>query len=392
MDIEQKFTLGGFDAIFDSVIPKVDKKIQEDIIEDDINDSLDDDELKNILKNSKDPISDKLSTKKKDGDEPEEEEDDLEPEEDIEDEPKSKSKKIKTKDEEPVEDNDDPDDIDTESSIVTNFFDSLAEKLGWELSDEDEKPKDVETLIKYFQDVIEEESKPEYASDEIEALDAYVKQGGDLKDYLTIDAELDIDNIDITDEDNQKVVVKKLLKEKGFSDARISKMITKYEDAGILEDEATDAIEDLKEINQSKKEQLLKEQKKEYEAQVQRQQEFCSNVVDGIKGLKDIRGIAIPEKDKRVLIEYILKPDSDGKTKYQKDYAKNGVKGLIESAYFTMNADKLVESAKRAGSKSAIDKFKQSLKNNSVNTKSKTVRSASSSDSIWDNVARHLRV
>ena len=54
-------------------------------------------------------------------------------------------------------------------------------------------------------------------------------------------------------------MVKKLLKEKGFSDARISKMITKYEDAGILEDEATDAIEDLKEINQSKKEQLLKE-------------------------------------------------------------------------------------------------------------------------------------
>ena len=36
MDIEQKFTLGGFDAIFDSSIPKVDKKIQEDIIEDDI--------------------------------------------------------------------------------------------------------------------------------------------------------------------------------------------------------------------------------------------------------------------------------------------------------------------------------------------------------------------
>ena len=53
-----------------------------------------------------------------------------------------------------------------------------------------------------MQDVIEEESKPEYASDEIEALDAYVKQGGDLKDYLTIDTELDIDNIDITDEDN----------------------------------------------------------------------------------------------------------------------------------------------------------------------------------------------
>lgn len=390
MDIEQKFTLGGFDAIFDSFSPEVKTKKQEDIVDNDENDTIDDEELDNIRKNSKDPISEKLS-KKKVEEEIEDEDIEIEEEEDVK-ETKSKTKKTKKEDEIIDEDIVEDDDTDVESSVVTSFFDSLAEKLGWELNEEDEKPKDVEALIKYFQDVIEEESKPEYASEEIEALDAYVKQGGDLRSYLAIDAEIDIDNIDMDNEDNQRAIVKKLLKEKGFSDVRISKMITKYEDAGILEDEAADAIEDLKEINQQKKEQLLKEQKKEYEEQVQRQQEFCNNVVDGIKGLKDIRGIAIPEKDKRVLIEYILKPDSDGKTKYQKDYAKNGVKGLIESAYFTMNADKLVESAKRAGSNSAIDKFKQSLKNNSVNTKSKTVRSASSSDSIWDNVARHLRV
>ena len=65
-----------------------------------------------------------------------------------------------------------------------------------------------------------------------------------------------------------------------------------------------------------------------------------------IKSLKDVRGIAIPDKDKRTLIDYILKPDADGRTKYQKDYAKGGVKNLIESAYFTMNADKLLAAAK----------------------------------------------
>ena len=392
MDKKQKFTLGGFDAIFDSIIPDVNIKEKEDLED---NDPIDEEELETIRKNSKDPISEKLGKDKEknlDGiEEADLLEQNIEGEEDII-EQNAKTKKAQ-KQEEPIdENNNDNNDNNDESSIVTGFFDSLAEKLGWELGEEDEKPKDVETLIKYFQDVIEEDSKPEYASEEIAALDAYVKQGGDLKSYLTVDADLDIETLDIEDEDNQKAVVKKLLKEKGFSDARISKMLTKYEDAGILEDEAADAIEDLKEINAQKKEQLLKEQKKEYEVQVQRQQEFCNNVVDGIKGLKDIRGISIPEKDKIVLMDYILKPDSDGKTKYQKDYAKNGVKGLIESAYFTMNADKLVESAKRAGSNSAIDKFKQSLKNNSVNSKSRNVRDTNSSDSIWDSVARHLRV
>ena len=87
--------------------------------------------------------------------------------------------------------------------------------------------------------------------------------------------------------------------------------------------------------------------------------------------MKNIRGIAIPEKDKKVLIDYIFKPDTDGKTKYQKDYAKGGVRNLIESAYFTMNADKLIEAAKKEGNNSAIDKFKNSLKNNQIGTKSR---------------------
>jgi hypothetical protein len=119
-------------------------------------------------------------------------------------------------------------------------------------------------LISYFKDVIEENSKPAYASQEIEALDNFVKQGGDIRKYFSIDAEVNLDDIDLEDENNQKIVVKQLLKEKGFSDKQIDKKISKYEDAGLLEDEAQDAIEDLKEINEQKKEQLLQEQKKQY--------------------------------------------------------------------------------------------------------------------------------
>jgi len=105
-----------------------------------------------------------------------------------------------------------------------------------------------------MQDVVEENSKPDYASDEVAALDEFVRNGGKLQDYFKTDHELDLDNIDIEDEHSQKTVVRQLLKEKGFSDKQIEKKIQKYEDAGLLEDEAEDAIEDLKEIKQQKKE------------------------------------------------------------------------------------------------------------------------------------------
>ncbi len=391
--MDKKMTLGGFEAVLDSFIPNPDGGFRNSNIDENVNvdtdefESLDDKELEDIKKNNIE-----VKNKKENPVEEDTEEEEIE-EGDIEDKPKRKPgrpRKEETieeeaEEEEEIEDN-------NEENVVTNFFDAMAEKLNWEFEEDEDKPKSVDELINYFQNVIEENSKPEYSSEEVEALDNFVKQGGDLKKYLTIDAELDLDDIDIEDETNQKLVVKQLLKEKGFSTKKIDKLVSRYEEAGLLEDEAQDALEDLKEIKEERKKQLLEDQKKAYREQLQRQQQFYDNVVSEIKGLKNIRGITVPEKDKKVLMDYILKPDTDGKTKYQKDYAKGGVKNLIESAYFTMNADKLIEAAKREGNNSAIDKFRRSLKSSSITTKSRKQATGSDDDPIWFSAARQLRI
>lgn len=391
--MDKKMTLGGFEAVLDSFIPNPDGGFRNSNIDENVNvnadefESLDDEELEDIKKNNIE-----VKNKKEKPVEEDTEEEEIE-EEDIEDKPKRKPGRPRkeetieeeTEEEEGVEDN-------NEENVVTNFFDAMAEKLNWEFEEDEDKPKSVDELINYFQNVIEENSKPEYSSEEVEALDNFVKQGGDLKKYLTIDAELDLDDIDIEDETNQKLIVKQLLKEKGFSTKKIDKLVSRYEEAGLLEDEAQDALEDLKEIKEERKKQLLEDQKKAYREQLQRQQQFYDNVVSEIKGLKNIRGITVPEKDKKVLMDYILKPDTDGKTKYQKDYAKGGVKNLIESAYFTMNADKLIEAAKREGNNSAIDKFRRSLKSSSITTKSRKQATGSDDDPIWFSAARQLRI
>ena len=391
--MDKKMTLGGFEAVLDSFIPNPDDGFRNSNIDENVNvdadefESLDDEELEDIKKNNIE-VKNKKENPVEEGTEEEEIE-----EGDIEDKPKRKPgrpRKEETieeeaEEEEEIEDN-------NEENVVTNFFDAMAEKLNWEFEEDEDKPKSIDELINYFQNVIEENSKPEYSSEEVEALDNFVKQGGDLKKYLTIDAELDLDDIDIEDETNQKLVVKQLLKEKGFSTKKIDKLVSRYEEAGLLEDEAQDALEDLKEIKEERKKQLLEDQKKAYREQLQRQQQFYDNVVSEIKGLKNIRGITVPEKDKKVLMDYILKPDTDGKTKYQKDYAKGGVKNLIESAYFTMNADKLIEAAKREGNNSAIDKFRRSLKSSSITTKSRKQATGSDDDPIWFSAARQLRI
>ena len=381
MEKETKNTLGGFEAIVDSFFPNFEKTPEIDIED---NDPIDDDDLDDI-KNQVDPVANKVRKQVQQNEEEDEEDNDEPVDEPVKRKPGRPKKEEVI--EEPIEEDEEDD-----SEVVTNFFDAMSEELGWEFEEGDEKPKNVSELINYFKTVIEENSKPDFASEEIEALDAYVKQGGDLKKYLQIDAELDLEDIDLDEESNQKAVVKMWLKEKGFSSKQIEKKISKYEDAGLLEDEAQDAIEDLKEIREQRKEQLLKEQEKAHKQYQEQQRAFYTNVVDEIKGLKNIRGIAIPEKDKKVLIDYILKPDADGRTKYQKDYAKGGVKNLIESAYFTMNADKLLEAAKREGNNKAVEKFRNSLKSTSVSSKSKQAQTSSNDESIWFSAARKLRI
>lgn len=328
-----------------------------------------------------------------------------EEEEDVDDPKNKPSKKSKPEDneeeeeeEEDNEPNNDPNnDIDNnqgediESNAVTSFFEALSDKMGWELDEDEEIPQTPEELVEYFKDVIEENSVPQYASEEVEALDNFVKNGGNLRDYFQIDGDLDLEEINIEDSEvNQKLVIKEFLKEKGFNAKQIEKKLTKYEEAGLLEDEATDALEALRDIKEQKKQQLLEEQEKSASELKKRQQEYFNSVVTEIKGMDNIRGIKIPQKDKQALLEYIFKPTADGKTQYQKDYSKS-VKNLLESAYFTMKGDTLLKAAKSEGSNAAINKFKNSLNRTGVSRKTKR-QDNTSTESMWDSFARQLRV
>lgn len=384
-----EITLNGFE-VFEDFLPgaNVPKKEtqpagnddnNEDIL-DGVSESMTDEELE-ALRNPK---------KEKDTKDDKQEEEVEEPVKEPKKESKKEDKKPESEEEIEEEVVEEPTN-EPDSNAVSAFFGVMAEKFGWEMGDDDEVPSTPEELVDYFQAVIEENSVPQYASEEVEALDNFVKNGGNLRDYFEIDGELDLEDFSIEDNEvNQKIILKEFLKEKGYSNKQIDKKLTKYEDAGLLEDEAEDALEALKEIRENKKQQLLKDQENQAKEAARRQQEYFNSVVNEIKGMQDIRGIKIPEKDKKQLLEYIFKPDADGKTQYQKDWSKS-VKNLLESAYFTMKGDTLLKAAKNEGSSDAISKFKNSLNKTGVSRRTKKTDNTSDID-MWKSFAQQLRV
>lgn len=382
-------TLNGFEVFEEFMLGSVvnnNTSINDSDIIDGASEELTEEELEALTKKGKGSSNDDKDAKQ---DKKEDKDNKQDPDDDSsKDDKDNKNDKV---DDDTVIDTDNQADDDTEDNAVATFFEALSDKMGWELDQDEEIPQTPEELVEYFQEVIEENSVPQYASEEVEALDKFVKNGGNLKDYFQIDGELDLEDFEIEDNEvNQKLVIKEFLKEKGFSSKQIDKKLTKYEDAGLLEDEATDALEALRDIREQKKQQLLEEQEKSANELKKRQQEYFNSVVTEIKGMDNIRGIEIPQKDKQALLEYIFKPTADGKTQYQKDYSKS-VKNLLESAYFTMKGDTLLKAAKSEGSTAAINKFKNSLSKTGVSRKTRR-QDNTSTESMWDSFARQLRV
>lgn len=249
-----------------------------------------------------------------------------------------------------------------ETQNVRLFFDAFAEELGWDVAD-DEKPDSMEGLINYIEDTVAENSKPQYADDRIAQLDAYVKNGGKFEDFYNgMSQNIQYDNMDMEDESNQKMAVRDYLKLSGYSDEQIDKKIERYEDADMLEDEATDAIERLKEHQQLQLQQQQEEQEALRVQQQQQAQQFVTSLNNTINSLDNIRGIAIPKQDRKALFDYITKVDASGMTQYQKDFNANMTENLIESAYFTMKGDALIGEAKRTGQTTAAEKLRKMLR------------------------------
>ena len=292
--------------------------------------------------------------------------------------------------EEDEDDNEDEEKIDpTESKQIGVFFDAFAEAANWDV-DEKDKPTSVEELVKYMEEVVDQNSKPTYADERIEQLDQYVKNGGKFEDFYQDQQKgLTYESIDLEDETNQKTAVRDYYKLQGLTDDQISRKIERYEDADMLEDEATDAVEYLKKYQSERLEEAKAQQEAQKQAYAKQTEEFMSNLNQSVGSLDNIRGISVPKEDRKALLDYITKSDAEGLTQYQKDFIGNLINNLLESAYFTMKGDALLGEAKRSGQTSAASKLRTMLKNQSRNHSSQN-SSNNKQPQAWDIASKYL--
>jgi hypothetical protein len=250
-------------------------------------------------------------------------------------------------------DNVDPD-------TITALCDVVTEAFGIELTDE-EKPKDVEKFAETIISKLSERAKPEYANEELEALDAYVRQGGNMQDYFAIEREFDIDSIDINDETDQKNAVKFLHKLQGIKPELSNKKIERLVSGGLLKDEAEDAVDAIKNAVVESKANLLKERELAYKAEIKRQQDFVENVKTTINSTTEIYGAKVPEADKQALMKFLFKPTAKGTTAYKEAFDAHYEQNLIATAYLLMKGKTLIESAQQRGSTQAMEALKKKL-------------------------------
>lgn len=258
----------------------------------------------------------------------------------------------------------------TEAQQIGALFDAVAESFGWDLNEikEEDRPLTAEDLTNYLRDVVDQNSIPEYADERIQALDEYVKKGGRFEDfYRAQQQQINYENLNLEDENNQRTVIRDLLRASGYTEDQINSKIDRYESADMLEEEAEDALSRLKVIKQQETEMLQRQQEAARREQEEQTRAFYNTVSKEISELTNIRGINIPKEDRKQLFEYIFKPDANGVTQYQKDFNKNLSRNLIESAYFIMKADSFVTEAKKTGETTAAQKLRQMLRHKSKN-------------------------
>ena len=344
--------------------------------------------VENPIEENNEPDPGKQETEEKEGENKDEHDDDSKIPDDVLNRINNQSS------EEELDGEQDTDDDNTETDPnearqIGAFFDAFAEALDWDVKDED-KPDSIESLIDYIGDVVEQNSTPQYADQRIAELDQYVKNGGKFEDFYNNRSQVEsYKNLDMEDEANQKAVVRDYMKMQGYTDEQISRKIERYEDADMLEDEATDAVVYLERVREQQLQQALAEQEQVRMAQEQQAMEFMNSLNTSIASLDNIRGISVPKEDRKALLDYITKTDANGLTQYQKDFNQNMVSNLIESAYFTMKGDALLGSATRNGQTSAASKLRTMLRHQMKNHSSFNVQEEKAPQA-WEMASRFL--
>lgn len=351
--MEKEFNIfGEFENLEEKYLTSLDDNVTED-----------DDDLDNIIEAKKK----EAEGKSKDDDNDSEEDD----KEDSTEEDKPKESK---KSSEENSDNEDEEDSSSYSfKALANF---LADEgvIDYEDSEEDEDSPELisKAVLTTAQNMLDEykESLPEEGRKFL----SYLEKGGDPKKYLNKDTEFNAIELDLSNEDNQKAVLKEFLKKSDYDEEEIDEILQDYEDGLILEKQAKIAQKKLVKFYEKEKEALLEKQESDLKQRQLEYQKQIDKLSSTIEGSDKLAGLEVSKADKKQLKSYMLDTDKAGVTAWQRDLKEGGLETQLALAYLQMKKFDFSKLAKETETK-VTKKYKDIFngKDNTVKGRSKQI-------------------
>lgn len=248
------------------------------------------------------------------------------------------------------------------------FYNLFHERLGWEVSEEDMPENSIDGLVEYMNSIVEASSKPQYSSELVEQFDKYVANGGDPSSFMaTMFGTKDYTKVTLDSESEKRNVLREYLSrtnpEKDVN--WIDRKISRYEDSGVFDDEASDALEELKSIQAKEKASLVQRQEEANRQRIEEYNAQLKELENSILTRKEIAKIPVTEKETRSFADFMLKKGKDGMTGYEKVIQDKDA--AINMAYFAFKGFDL--SSLKANVKSEVVKdLKKSLSKFSSST------------------------
>lgn len=140
-------------------------------------------------------------------------------------------------------------------------------------------------------------------------LQYYLNGGTDVKSFMELYAEVDLEKVDLESEESQEWAVRQLLKETTkFSDARIERTIEQYKDDMRLKEEANEALPELIALRDARKKEFIESEKirnAEIRKKAEEQRLEFQNILSSVK---EINGIPYTKEDSVKAIAAIYNP------------------------------------------------------------------------------------
>lgn len=224
--------------------------------------------------------------------------------------------------------------------------------------DEDEEFEDNESgLTGVIQKTINKQiegykkSLPSIAHEFIE----YVEKGGDPAKFLgAVSGPLNFNDMDLTSEGDQELIVKEYLRTQDYDAAEIRETIEGYKDGLLLEKQAAIAHKKLLKIVDAERRILVSQQEAEVKLKKDNYNTYISTLTKTIKESKAIAGLEIKDREKDEFQSWLLKPGKDGLTGYQREVQENPIQTQVELAFLKFKKydfSKVAKAAETAATK-----------------------------------------